>query len=125
MILLTALLNLALLTSGAYPESQKEDELLIEALREYKVIAQSVDWHAPDIVWTDFDAVLVYSSWDYHEHYSKFLDLLKKIEGQGIKIYNSPAIIQWNSSKQYLKDLEKLGLKTIESRIFLRLNWTT
>ena len=113
---LTALLNLALLTTDKYPESKKlDDQLLRQALREYNIEAQSVDWNAPDSVWSQFDAVLVYSTWDYYDDHSKFLALLRKMEGMGIKVYNPPSIIEWNSCKTYLKDLEKLGLRIIES----------
>jgi len=116
MLFFAALLNLALLTSNKFPESDKvDDKILIEALREYNIAAQPVDWRSPDVIWSDFDAVLVYSTWDYYEDYPKFLSTLQKIESMNIKLFNYSSIIQWNACKKYLKDLEKLGLKTIES----------
>ncbi len=116
MILLAALLKLALLTSNNYPESNKpDDKLLAEALHEYEIEVQSVNWNSPDVVWTDFDAAIICSTWDYHENYPKFLRFLREIEGLGLKVYNSSSTVEWNSSKKYLKDLESLGLKTIES----------
>lgn len=116
MFLLAALLNLALLTSDKIPESDKpDDQLLIEALRDYKIEAQSVDWHSQDMIWSDFDAVLVFSTWDYYEDNPKFFGVLQRIENMGPKVYNSPSIVQWNSCKKYLRDLEELGLKTIET----------
>ena len=115
MYLLAALYHLALLTTNEYPISKKPDDtLLMEALKEYAIEAQPIDWNT-DTVWTNFDAVLVYSTWDYYKNSKKFLDLLKQIEDQGIKIYNPLSIIEWNSSKRYLQDLEKLNLKPIES----------
>ncbi|HUD01262.1 MAG TPA: hypothetical protein VMR37_02980, partial [Rhabdochlamydiaceae bacterium] len=107
MLFFAALLNLALLTSNKFPESDKvDDKILIEALREYNIAAQPVDWRSPDVIWSDFDAVLVYSTWDYYEDYPKFLSTLQKIESMNIKLFNYSSIIQWNACKKYLKDLE-------------------
>jgi|ERR1700722_1118748 len=116
MLLLATLLNLAILTTDKYPESAKvDDQLLIQALHEYEIEAQSINWNAFDSTWLQFDAVLVYSTWDYYENHSEFLSLLRKIEEMGVKVYNPLSVIEWNSSKTYLKDLENLGLKTVES----------
>jgi glutathione synthase/RimK-type ligase-like ATP-grasp enzyme len=116
MFLFAALLNLALLTSDSIPEAHKpDDQLLINALRDYDIEAQSVDWRAQDRVWSDFDAALIYSTWDYYEDHARFLDLLRKMEDAGLQVYNSPSIVQWNSCKKYLQDLERWGLKTIET----------
>lgn len=116
MLLLAAVLNLALLTSDKYPDKDKpDDQLLITALKAYEITAQPIDWRSTDVKWSDFDAALVYSTWDYYEDYPRFLKVLKDIEDQDVKIYNSSSIIQWNSNKKYLQDLEALGLKPIES----------
>jgi glutathione synthase/RimK-type ligase-like ATP-grasp enzyme len=120
MHLLATLLHLALLTTNEYDASKKPDDtLLMEALKEYAIEAQPVDWNT-DTVWTDFDAVLVYSTWDYYKNNEKFLDLLKQIEDQDVKVYNPLSVVRWNSSKRYLEDLENLGLKPIES---LYISW--
>lgn len=109
-------IHLALLTSDRIPDSDKiDDQLLVEALRAYEVEAQLVDWRVPNVNWSDFDAVLVLSTWDYYEDRARFLDLLQNIENSGLKLYNPLSVIQWNSCKKYLRDLEKLGLKTIET----------
>jgi glutathione synthase/RimK-type ligase-like ATP-grasp enzyme len=116
MFVFAALLKIALLTSDHIPASDKpEDQLLINALHEYEVEAQSVDWHSPNVVWSDFDAVLVYSTWDYYENPSEFVDLLRQIEDSGTKVYNSSSIVEWNADKKYLQDLETWGLKTIDT----------
>jgi glutathione synthase/RimK-type ligase-like ATP-grasp enzyme len=121
---LAALLNLALLTTDEYPKAFKlDDQLLIQALQAYDIEAQSVDWRATDFAWSQFDAVLVYSTWDYYENHTQFLHLLRNIQEMGIKVYNPPSIIEWNSRKTYLKDLERLGLKTIESLYISSSEW--
>lgn len=109
------LLHLALLTTDQYPDSLKEDHLLIEALRSYEIEAESLDWQQQEKPWADFDAAIVYSCWDYIQDRKRFMSALKEIENQGVKVYNSPAVIEWNSSKKYLQDLENLGLKIVDT----------
>jgi glutathione synthase/RimK-type ligase-like ATP-grasp enzyme len=116
MLLLAAVLNLALLTSDKIPNKDKpDDQILIRALQEYEIQTQPIDWRSKDVVWSDFDAALVYSTWDYYEDYPQFLKIIKEMEEQGLEVYNSSSIIHWNSNKKYLEDLEALGLKPIES----------
>lgn len=117
MNIFAALLHLALLTSDKYTE-KPDDTLLIKAFYDHEVKAEHVDWNAPVEVFEDYDAVLVYSCWDYYEDPTKFLNLLSQIEKRGIQVYNSPTDIAWNARKTYLRDLNKLGLKTIDT-IFL------
>ena len=114
MFFFAALLNLALLTTDKYP-NKLDDHLLIQALHEYDIETKSIDWNVPASALSEFDAVLVYSAWDYPEDHPKFMALLRDVEAMGIKVYNPPSIIEWNSHKTYLKDLEKMGLKTIDS----------
>ncbi len=116
MWLFAAVLHLALLTSDRYPPSQKiDDQLLMAALQEHGVEAESIDWRVNNVDWTAYDAVMVYSVWDYYEDRPQFINLLKKIESLNIPLYNPSFIIEWNSHKTYLQDLEKMGLKTLES----------
>jgi glutathione synthase/RimK-type ligase-like ATP-grasp enzyme len=116
MWLIATVLHLALLTSDQYPPSQKiDDQLLMTALQEHAIEAESIDWRASNIDWTAYDAVMVYSTWDYYEDHPQFINVLKKIESLNIPLYNPCSIIEWNSRKTYLQDLKKLGLKTLES----------
>jgi hypothetical protein len=115
MILFATLLNLAILIDSSSSENLAEDNLFIEALREYNIQAQPIIWDSPDVNWADFDAALVFKTWNYHKKRFTFLYTLQKLEESGTKVYNSPEIIRWNSSKLYLKALEKLGLNPIES----------
>jgi len=112
---LAAILHLAFLTLDKYPPSKFDAELLIESFKDYKIEARTVDWHSTDTNWSDFDAVFVFSTWDYHYYYPEFLKLLQNFEEKGIKVYNPPSLLRWNSCKTYLQDLAHLNLKTIET----------
>ena len=78
MWLVAAVLHLALLTSDRYPPSAKiDDKLLTQALQEY-AIEQNLSTHSSTVDWKAYDAVMVYSSWDYYENHAQFMSLLKK-----------------------------------------------
>jgi glutathione synthase/RimK-type ligase-like ATP-grasp enzyme len=113
---LAAVFHIALLTSDRYlPSDKTDDQLLIAALQERDIQAEWVDWRASHVDWKSYDAVMVQSTWDYYENRPQFLQLLKTIESLGVPFYNPYSIIEWNSRKTYLQDLEKMGLKPLES----------
>jgi drug/metabolite transporter (DMT)-like permease len=67
--------------------------------------------------WTKFSAVIVRSTWDYHENYEKFLQCICSISKQTL-VVNTPAVMQWNSNKFYLRQFETLKIHTLDT-IFL------
>jgi glutathione synthase/RimK-type ligase-like ATP-grasp enzyme len=86
------------------------DRALVEALRELGHDAHSVIWSEPDRDWSEFDAVVIRSCWDYHLHVDQFLGWIAALEREGVAMINSPELIRWNSRKTYLKELESAGI---------------
>lgn len=110
---------IALLTSNKFAEWKQDDLLLINALQEEQMEARSVIWNSAENVWSDFEAVIVLSTWDYFEgQLDHFFETIHNIEKQGIPVFNCLETIQWNSSKVYLRTLEERGVKIVDS-IFL------
>ncbi len=72
----------------------------------------AVSWDAPHTDWAQFDAVMIGTTWDYHDRLDEFLAVLSKIEAE-TRLYNSRALVEWNCHKRYLKDLAKRGVSTI------------
>lgn len=107
----------------ASPEDQRmsdhyryDDALLTEAFNKHNLIYEEVLWNDENVNWTDYDAILIRSTWDYHEgKLNQFLNTLKKIEDMGIPLFNSYETIKWNSKKTYLKDLVISGVPVIET----------
>ncbi|MEM7328643.1 MAG: hypothetical protein AAF437_07880 [Pseudomonadota bacterium] len=73
---------------------------------------EDVDWADNTQVWSDYHAVIVGTTWDYWDHHDAFLRTLEKIEEQSV-LFNSAALIQWNSHKGYLRDLAEKGARLI------------
>ena len=84
------------------------DELLVEPLRSRGWDVEFVPWRSP-VVWSDFDAVVIRTTWDYYLHPDEFLAVLERIDSQ-TRLENPIDIIRSNIEKSYLLDLEARGV---------------
>lgn len=93
-----------------------EHDRMMDALRgpfvEKQMQVIDVDWADPHQDWTEFAAVIVGTTWDYWDHHDTFLETLKRIE-TSTRLFNSAALVQWNSHKGYLRSLEAKGARLI------------
>lgn len=71
-----------------------------------------VRWDDATIDWSDFDAALIGSTWDYQDRLDEFLEKLAAIERQ-IPLFNTSSLVRWNARKTYLRDLEARGAPVI------------
>ena len=68
-----------------------------------------LSWKQTETPWSEFDAVIIRSCWDYPPQVSHILLVLEKID-QLSKLANPLALVRWNLSKTYLQDLESKGI---------------
>ncbi len=73
----------------------------------------SVVWDAPQAPWTNFDAVVIGTTWDYMQRCDEFLAALDAIEADGVRLFNRAATVRWNLDKRYLAELTTRGAPTI------------
>lgn len=71
-----------------------------------------VSWDDTSTDWNQFDAVLIGTTWDYWDRRERFLETLEQIESQ-TRLFNSSALVRWNSNKRYLKDFADSGIHLI------------
>jgi len=71
-----------------------------------------VSWHKEEEDWSQYDVVIVRSTWDYHIQADKLLAVLEKIQAATL-LENSLQLIRWNTSKVYLRALSEKGISTI------------
>lgn len=102
-------IQVALATS--LPELPPGDRALAAALAETGCAARAAIWSDPEIAWTQFDAVVVRSCWDYHLRVEEFLGWIALLEQEGVLVLNSPELIRWNADKIYLTELAAKGVK--------------
>jgi hypothetical protein len=105
-------------STGAYDSNTiDEDKLLSEILTELGISHEIQAWSNPNVDWSVFSHLLIKSTWDYFDFYSEFLDWIGKMEVLGIQILNDLKTIRWNSSKEYLLEIESQGFPTIAGLI--------
>lgn len=118
--------HIALLTDYRYTAKQapkgnwylenilRDDHLLTLALEKRGISAVRLNWADERVTWSDFDAIVFRTTWDYYERIDEFSAWLKKTASQ-TKIINSPELVWWNMDKHYLGDLEKSGVSVVPS----------
>ena len=97
-------------------EDAFEHDRMMDALRgpfESKgMLVEDVDWADAREDWSRFDAAIIGTTWDYWDQPDKFVETLERIEQQA-KLFNSAALVKWNSDKRYLQELEAKGARLI------------
>ncbi len=88
-----------------------DDDLAADPLKTLGWDVDTVSWKAKRD-WSEFEAVIIRSPWDYHKSPDLFLETLIQIESQTL-LLNPSKIVEWNLDKSYLRDLENRGVKIV------------
>jgi glutathione synthase/RimK-type ligase-like ATP-grasp enzyme len=86
-----------------------DDEHAFEPMADLGWDVSAVPWCQTERPWTDFDAVIIRSTWDYPPVLQQFLETLETIDAQ-TRLANPIELVWWNLSKTYLRDLESAGV---------------
>lgn len=89
------------------------DQLAIEPLNQLGWSVEEIPWDQADVVWGQYQAVVIRSTWDYQNRPAEFLRVLEAIEASGAKLFNPAHVCQWNMHKGYLRDLSSKGCPTL------------
>lgn len=90
-----------------------DDRRLIEAFRERGVDAEPVAWSTPDVDWSEFDAAVIRSTWDYVDGPARFVGAMTRIDRSTCTLLNPLDAVGWNLDKRYLDDLDRLGVPIV------------
>ena len=88
------------------------DHLLIKPLNEIGWLVEEISWHKENVIWSDYDLVIIRSTWDYQNYPDKFLACLQNIQRQ-TNLQNNYNIVKWNIDKKYLTDLQAKGINVV------------
>ena len=105
--------RVALVTSKQYPLLSEDDRLVVGPLAKLGVEALPAVWDDPRVEWKSFDALVIRSPWDYVGRLSEFLGWVARMDLAGVRVFNSPAVLLWNASKVYLRELEASGVSIV------------
>jgi glutathione synthase/RimK-type ligase-like ATP-grasp enzyme len=100
--------RVALATCAEIPGGDEDFPALIAALAEAGVDAAPAVWDA-EIDWASFDLVVLRSAWDYAERRDEFVRWTRSLE----HVLNPAAVVEWNTDKRYLTELEAAGVPII------------
>lgn len=101
-------------TCDAYPTLFSSDDALRAALEARECTVTVRPWQAPNF-WVDARgarAVVVRATWDYPLHIEAFQRWLSEAAGSGLRVFNPPELMRWNTDKRYLVDLAARGVAT-------------
>lgn len=86
-----------------------DDDWAIEPLADLGWQVSTVSWRQTEIPWSEFDLVIIRSTWDYLDDPQGFLRVLEYINSS-TRLANSIELVRWNLAKTYLRDLEDRGV---------------
>src|SRR5262245_39759397 len=109
----------AFVTWEGLPDLSRDDRLAVGELEARGHAIRPAVWTDPAVDWQGFDLVVLRSCWDYHKQFERFVAWLGRMETLGVRLANPAASVRWNSEKTYLRDLQRLGVRTVPS-IWLR-----
>ncbi|MEO6800305.1 MAG: hypothetical protein ABI178_10245 [Rhodanobacter sp.] len=109
--------RIAFATSADLPEIQSDDAHLADALKEFDLEPVSCVWNEPAVDWSQFEAVLIRTIWDYYKHHAAFLAWLDQLDRLGVPTINDSRLLRWNSDKRYLLELAQLDIAVIPTRL--------
>lgn len=108
--------RIAFLTMDCLDGFVAYDHLMMTPLARRGCCVEMISWRQQDVCWNDFDLVVIRSPWDYQQDSQQFLKVLRQIDLSTARLENSLAIVAWNLSKSYLKDLQDRGVRIIPTR---------
>ncbi|AMQ57323.1 ATP-grasp domain-containing protein [Algoriphagus sanaruensis] len=101
-------------STGVYDTNTiDEDQILSGILTELEIPHEIQAWSDPNVDWSSFSHLLIKSTWDYFDYYPEFHAWIERIKALGIPVLNDLETIRWNSSKEYLLQIEAQGFPTI------------
>jgi glutathione synthase/RimK-type ligase-like ATP-grasp enzyme len=109
--------RLAVATFIGAPDLNEDDVALARRLHASGLVVSAAPWNDARVDWTQFDAVLIRSTWDYHTDYAAFLAWLAKLELLAVPTINPARMLRWNSDKRYLAELAARGVEIVPTEI--------
>jgi hypothetical protein len=111
----------ALVTCAEVADLEADDRLVIGPLAARGVDAEPAVWDAADVHWSQYDLVILRSTWDYPRRYQQFLAWAESIPA----LANPADVVRWNTDKRYLTDLADRGVRVVPTAwLAVRQSWT-
>ncbi len=107
--------KVALLSMDSLKNFYTYDKMLIEPMNKLGWSPEEISWRNEKVNWDSYKAVIVRSTWDYQNDPEKFFKVLEKINKSSAHLENNLELMKWNMNKKYLYDLEKKGIRIVDT----------
>lgn len=112
--------KIALVSSKQYNGKVDDDRLLLACLQKQGFDVKLVSWDDPEVIWDNFDCLILRSCWNYIYHAEEFFSWVLELEKKHIAMWNRSDVIRWNYHKKYLLDLAQKGITIIPTYIVIK-----
>ncbi|MGD8376249.1 MAG: hypothetical protein PVF68_08915 [Acidobacteriota bacterium] len=105
-------MDVILVSCRRLPEPDADAAPLLQALGEAGIRAAIRAWDDPAVDWTATRLAVLRSAWNYPRHHREFLrwaDATASVT----RLWNPLSVVQWNTHKGYLLDLERRGVPVV------------
>jgi glutathione synthase/RimK-type ligase-like ATP-grasp enzyme len=93
-------------------DSHTDGPPMLAALQARGLEAEVVPWGRRDEDWSSWDGVVVRNAWDYVDRREEFLAWAASVAAV-TRFANPVPMLEWNSDKRYLRDLEVAGVPIV------------
>lgn len=107
--------RVALATCSAHPDLDPDGENLICALSKCGLAATPAIWNDPIENWSDYEAVVLRSTWDYSIDFLTFVRWLYEVNRK-TRLLNPLDPVLWSLKKTYIHNLEDWGLPVVPTK---------
>jgi glutathione synthase/RimK-type ligase-like ATP-grasp enzyme len=97
--------RIAFVTYRGLPDLNADDRRAAAALADLGLRTDAVCWDDPRADWLGYGAVVLRSTWDYHQRIAEFHLWIDRMEAIGARVWNPPRVLRWNADKRYLARL--------------------
>jgi hypothetical protein len=102
-------LAIAVATCKELPEPDPDQALLASALERAGARATLLAWDDPDARWSEHDAAILRSTWNYYESVDRFLGWAEET-ARATRLFNPASVVRQNVHKAYLRELDARGV---------------
>lgn len=88
------------------------EERTFPHLEERGLAADTVSWRAAGVDWSEYELVVIRTTWDYQQHLDEYLATLETIAA-ATRLENELELCRWNLRKTYLRELEERGVPIV------------
>jgi O-ureido-D-serine cyclo-ligase len=88
---------------------------LVAALERLGANVSTPCWDDSAVDWSSFDLAVLRSTWNYVERIDEFRAWTRRCSQQ-TRLFNPPAVVDWNTDKHYLVHLHRAGVAVVPSR---------